>query len=169
MKQEVDDDDVLMEFGLIDDKTSTNSVKEIKNKAPKRKALVKVEEQEDDKPKRLKISKDFLEQYGPQLKYSFNLWKKNSHLLDRADIDNGATENPLQWSVESVCEFVTKITNSEETVEKFEEQKIDGAAFVNLCQNDLVSLMSIKLGTAIKIYNRILHLREEVMLKFLKI
>jgi hypothetical protein len=57
----------------------------------------------------------------------------------------------------------------EETAAKFYAQKIDGEALLGLCQNDLVSLMDIKMGPAIKIYNRIMHLRQEVVEKFIEI
>jgi lethal(3)malignant brain tumor-like protein len=117
----------------------------------------------------MKVSKAFIEDYGPQLNYSFNLWKRNSKVLARATIDDAITENPSKWSIENVHDFVTSITDDPVIAEKFQEQEIDGSGFVCLCQDDLVRLMGIKMGPAIKIYNRIMHLREQIQLKFTKL
>lgn len=38
----------------------------------------------------------------------------------------------------------------------FQPQQIDGEAFLLLKQNDIVKILSIKLGPALKIYNAIL-------------
>lgn len=111
---------------------------------------------------------EFIQEYGPQMKYSYNLWKKNSKVLERASVDHDSTENPLDWSIYKVCKFVTKITNDSEVAKKFHDQDIDGSAFLCLNQDDLVNMMSIKIGPAIKIFNRILHVREEVNEKFIK-
>lgn len=120
-------------------------------------------------PVKTTIPQDFLKDYGPQINYSYNLWKKNSEVLDRAVIDADFTGNPMEWNVENVCSFIRRILDDAKTVEKFREHDIDGAAFVSMCQDDLINLMDIKLGAAVKIYNRILHLRQEIILKFLKI
>lgn len=129
-----------------------------------------VDEEDLEEPKKkIKISKAFLEDYGPQLNYSYNLWKKNSKVLDRVSIENVSTVNPIEWSPKNVSTFVKSITGDEILASKFLEQEIDGAAFICITKDDLVELMGTKLGVAIKIYNRILHLREEVMLNFMKI
>lgn len=165
LKQEVKDDRALE----TNDETSSETGKNSKRKGRKRKAPTTGIEV-DEKPLTMtNISKTFLEDYGPQLSYSYELWKKNSKILDRAEIDGGISGNPLDWNVTKVCSFIKKITSDPTTTEKFQDQEIDGTAFVALSQNDLVSLLDIKMGVAIKIYNRILHLREEIMLKFAKI
>lgn len=119
--------------------------------------------------KKLSVLTNFLEDYGPQLNYSYELWTKNSKVLDRAELQGEFAENPLKWSVAKVGSFIKKITNDPKIAEKFTEQDIDGEAFACLCQDDLTGLLGLKMGVAIKIYNRILHLRQEVMLKFFKI
>lgn len=118
---------------------------------------------------KIRVVEQFLANYGPQLQYSFNLWTLNSKVLDKAAIrDNDYTTNPLNWSVDDVCTYIVKYC-TEEITAKFYAQKIDGEALLSLCQKDLIDLMDIKIGPAIKIYNRILHLRHEVMTKFLEI
>lgn len=147
----------------------TPSVKNISKKRPiKRKAqLVEVNDDTDEESNiKIKVVKHFLEDYGPQLNYAYKLWTKNSKILDKSTIiDDDLSENPLKWHVDDVCTFIVKFCD-EETTAKFYAQKIDGEALLSLCQNDLVTLMNIKVGPAIKIYNRILHLRQEVMTKF---
>lgn len=157
MKQETDEIS-------IDDEVSNEGGKVSKSKANKRKA-----ELDDVQVKRFKVSKKFMNDYGPQQKYSYELWKNNSTVLDRATIEGDITENPMEWNTFNVCAFISKITDDNIIVGKFQEQEIDGAAFVTMCQDDLTSMLDIKLGSAIKIYNRILHLREEVVLKFMKL
>lgn len=126
--------------------------------------------EEPPKPKIVKCSNSmpsFLKDYGPQLNSQYSLWKKNSKVLERASVETDSTENPMNWSQYKVCKFVQKLTNSPEITKKFQDQDIDGSAFVCLGQDDLVNLLNIKTGPAIKIYNRILHIREEISVKFL--
>lgn len=121
---------------------------------------------------RIKASKTFLTDYGPQLNYSYALWKKHSKVLDEATVHDEQMKNPMQWTVAEVSSFIKKIPNCDEggVVSKvFVDQEIDGEAFLSLSQDDLIMLLNIKIGIAIKIYNRILHLRETMALKFFEI
>lgn len=165
LKQEVNDYEDMSRDVTADEESSTE-VKVTKQRGRKRKSAPEAPE---DTNKRLKTSKTFIEDYGPQLNYSFNLWKRNSKVLARATIDDAITDNPSQWSIENVHDYVNSITDDLDIAGKFQEQEIDGAAFLCLCQEDLTLLMGIKMGPAIKIYNRIMHLREEVQLKFTKL
>ncbi|KAJ8372082.1 hypothetical protein AAFF_G00294960 [Aldrovandia affinis] len=60
------------------------------------------------------------------------------------------------WSVEEVFGFVQNLTGCEEQARLFKDEMIDGEAFLLLTQTDIVKIMSIKLGPALKIYNAIL-------------
>uniref|UniRef100_A0A667XTK5 L3MBTL histone methyl-lysine binding protein 1 n=1 Tax=Myripristis murdjan TaxID=586833 RepID=A0A667XTK5_9TELE len=60
------------------------------------------------------------------------------------------------WSVEEVFGFVQNLTGCEEQARLFKEEMIDGEAFLLLTQTDIVKIMSIKLGPALKISNAIL-------------
>lgn len=173
-KQELNIEDEPVQMNE-DDTVSSENVKVTKKKAKKRKLVQPVAVQqkveidnEDDGERKVKIRviQHFLEEYGPQLNYAYNLWTKNSKVLDKAMItDEDLSENPIKWNVDDVCTFLVKFCD-EETAAKFYAQKVDGEALLGLCQKDLVSLMDIKIGPAIKIYNRILWLRQEVMTKF---
>ncbi|XP_061592553.1 lethal(3)malignant brain tumor-like protein 1 isoform X2 [Cololabis saira] len=60
------------------------------------------------------------------------------------------------WSVEEVFRFVQTLIGCEEQARLFKEEMIDGEAFLLLTQTDIVKIMSIKLGPALKISNAIL-------------
>ncbi|XP_057679700.1 lethal(3)malignant brain tumor-like protein 1 isoform X2 [Corythoichthys intestinalis] len=60
------------------------------------------------------------------------------------------------WSVEEVFTFVHNLIGCEDQARLFKEEMIDGEAFLLLTQADIVKIMSIKLGPALKISNAIL-------------
>lgn len=157
----------------VQEAESSEVEKGLKKRGRKRKPVtVKVEETENEpetQPQTPKVAKAFIEDYGPTLNYTYQLWKKNSKILDRASIGGEITGNPIEWNIQAVCAFVERITGDPQTASKFEEQAIDGHAFVLLSQDDIVSLLNIKMGSAVKIYNRILHMREEIVQKFIKL
>lgn len=174
MKKEAEVKETQM---IPEDETSNDTVKVLKKRGPKRKLLQPKVEQEEQQanvpvdedeasPAKIRVVQHFLENYGPQIQYAYELWTKNSKLLDSATVvDDDLTDNPIKWSVDDVCTFLVKFCD-EETTAKFYAEGIDGEALLSLCQKDLVKLMNIKVGHAVKIYNRILWLRQEVMTKF---
>lgn len=174
VKNEVEDEEEEMEVEIPPVEVVVKKKVGRKRKQPPPPADEEVEEvkpevEEEPPAKKSSVLTDFLEDYGPQLKYSYELWTKNSKVLDRVELQGEFTENPLHWSVTKVGKFIKKLTNDAKIAEKFTEQDIDGEALACLCQDDLTNLLGLKMGVAIKIYNRILHLRQEVMLKFFKI
>nr|XP_015095466.1 lethal(3)malignant brain tumor-like protein 4 isoform X1 [Vicugna pacos]XP_031546086.1 lethal(3)malignant brain tumor-like protein 4 isoform X1 [Vicugna pacos] len=64
-----------------------------------------------------------------------------------------------QWTVDEVVEFVRSLLGCEEHAKCFKKEQIDGKAFLLLTQADIVQVMKIKLGPALKIYNSILTFR----------
>lgn len=151
----------------IEEIDQPNSI--IQKRQRKRKLQADSEPRETNQDAKIKIVEDFLRGYGPQLNYTFKLWQINSKVLDEAiSIEDNLSENPLKWSVDDVCTFIIKFCD-EETAAKFYAQKIDGEALLGLWYNDLIALMEIKMGPATKIYNRIMHLRQEVVTKFIEI
>ncbi|XP_072223619.1 lethal(3)malignant brain tumor-like protein 1 [Leuresthes tenuis] len=60
------------------------------------------------------------------------------------------------WSVEEVFRFVQNLIGCEDQARLFKEEMIDGEAFLLLTQTDIVKIMSVKLGPALKISNAIL-------------
>uniref|UniRef100_A0A3Q0T3C5 Lethal(3)malignant brain tumor-like protein 1 n=1 Tax=Amphilophus citrinellus TaxID=61819 RepID=A0A3Q0T3C5_AMPCI len=65
------------------------------------------------------------------------------------------------WSVEEVFRFVQNLIGCEEQARLFKEEMIDGEAFLLLTQTDIVKIMSIKLGPALKISNAILMFKKD--------
>lgn len=61
--------------------------------------------------------------------------------------------------MEEVAEFVQSLLGCEEHAKCFKKEQIDGKAFLLLTQTDIVKVMKIKLGPALKIYNSILMFR----------
>uniref|UniRef100_A0A3P8YX90 SAM domain-containing protein n=1 Tax=Esox lucius TaxID=8010 RepID=A0A3P8YX90_ESOLU len=81
-------------------------------------------------------------------------WDQHSKLLPTVA---GITSSKVAaWTVEEVIEFIQGLPGCKEHVRTFRDELIDGEAFLLLTQVDLVKIMSIKLGPAIKIYNSIL-------------
>ncbi|XP_051707367.2 lethal(3)malignant brain tumor-like protein 4 isoform X2 [Oryctolagus cuniculus] len=64
-----------------------------------------------------------------------------------------------RWTVDEVAEFVQSLLGCEEQAKCFRKEQIDGKAFLLLTQTDIVKVMKIKLGPALKIYNSILMFR----------
>ncbi|XP_029778541.1 lethal(3)malignant brain tumor-like protein 4 isoform X3 [Suricata suricatta] len=64
-----------------------------------------------------------------------------------------------RWSVDEVAEFVQSLLGCEDHAKCFKKEQIDGKAFLLLTQTDIVKVMKIKLGPALKIYNSILMFR----------
>ncbi|XP_077073920.1 lethal(3)malignant brain tumor-like protein 1 isoform X3 [Siphateles boraxobius] len=60
------------------------------------------------------------------------------------------------WTIEEVFGFVNNLIGCEEQAQIFKDEMIDGEAFLLLTQNDIVKIMNIKLGPALKIHNAIL-------------
>lgn len=73
-----------------------------------------------------------------------------------ADIQAGKV---ARWTVDEVAEFVQSLLGCEEHAMCFKKEQIDGKAFLLLTQTDIVKVMKIKLGPALKIYNSILMFR----------
>ncbi|KAM9055314.1 lethal(3)malignant brain tumor-like protein 4 isoform 2-T2 [Megaptera novaeangliae] len=64
-----------------------------------------------------------------------------------------------RWTVDEVAEFVRSLLGCEEHAKCFKKEQVDGKAFLLLTQKDIVQVMKIKLGPALKIYNSILMFR----------
>ncbi|XP_071026110.1 lethal(3)malignant brain tumor-like protein 4 isoform X2 [Oncorhynchus clarkii lewisi] len=60
------------------------------------------------------------------------------------------------WTVDEVADFIHSLPGCDEQANQFKEEQIDGKALLLLTQRDIVKIMSVKLGPALKIYNSIL-------------
>ncbi|KAK2173394.1 hypothetical protein NP493_879g01071 [Ridgeia piscesae] len=81
-------------------------------------------------------------------------WEQHSKLLPGADQHCAA--DVTEWSTQKVAGFVGSLPGCEDLAEVFQDEQIDGEAFLLLTQSDIVKIMNIKLGPALKIYNSIL-------------
>uniref|UniRef100_A0A8C5LHT6 SAM domain-containing protein n=1 Tax=Leptobrachium leishanense TaxID=445787 RepID=A0A8C5LHT6_9ANUR len=81
-------------------------------------------------------------------------WKQQCHLLP--EVSSYSAQMVSKWSSEEVSQFVQQLPGCSEQVSVFKEEQIDGEAFLLLTQNDLVKILGLKLGPAVKIYNAIL-------------
>ncbi|XP_067836824.1 lethal(3)malignant brain tumor-like protein 4 isoform X2 [Heptranchias perlo] len=81
-------------------------------------------------------------------------WEQHCKLLP--GVVNFQASKVSKWSIDEVENFVQTLPGCEEQAKIFKEEQIDGEAFLLLTQTDIVKIMSIKLGPALKIYNSIL-------------
>ncbi|KAM7369503.1 hypothetical protein PAMP_010822 [Pampus punctatissimus] len=81
-------------------------------------------------------------------------WEQHRKLLP--GVAGVHADTVQHWSVQQVSEFVESLPGCEEQAKQFRDEQIDGRAFLLLTQRDIVRIMSIKLGPALKIYNSIL-------------
>ncbi|KAM9839530.1 lethal(3)malignant brain tumor-like protein 4 isoform 2-T3 [Aulostomus maculatus] len=81
-------------------------------------------------------------------------WEQHCKLLPGVTGVHATTVQ--QWSVQQVSEFIESLPGCEQQAKLFRDEEIDGRAFLLLTQRDIVRIMSIKLGPALKIYNSIL-------------
>lgn len=72
-----------------------------------------------------------------------------------------AAKNPLNWTKEEVAKFVSQLPNCSTLGSIFIENDIDGFAFLALRKCDMIDVMGLSTGAAIKVFNRIMLLREE--------
>lgn len=110
---------------------------------------------------RLSVVQNYVQDYGPV--YHETPWNKNCRVLKKS---NNNEDNPLNWSVETVGNYVSSVC-SVDIGELFKDQEVDGNAFLDLTKEDLLQLLSIKLGPAIKISTLIQKLRNEICEKFI--
>lgn len=116
--------------------------------------------------RRLQVSSNFLLEQRGKLSKIHDQW------IDRTDLSKqvvvaASLKNPLHWTKEEVAEFVSKLKNCSMLDSVFMEHEIDGLAFLSLRQTDLTNIMGLSLGSAIKIYNRIVALRAECNLRYI--
>ncbi|XP_073539914.1 lethal(3)malignant brain tumor-like protein 1 isoform X7 [Phyllobates terribilis] len=81
-------------------------------------------------------------------------WEQHCRLLPGVAGISASTVS--KWSTEEVFNFVQTLTGCEDQARLFKEEMIDGQALLLLTQTDIVKILCIKLGPAVKIYNSIL-------------
>ncbi|XP_048872287.1 lethal(3)malignant brain tumor-like protein 4 isoform X3 [Brienomyrus brachyistius] len=81
-------------------------------------------------------------------------WEQHCKLLP--GVVGVPASSVAQWTVEEVSEFIQSLPGCEEQAKQIKQEQIDGKAFLLLTQRDIVKIMGMKLGPALKIYNSIL-------------
>lgn len=76
-------------------------------------------------------------------------------LVSKQRIDEIKTVNVGQWTIEDVKKFVDSIPGCSGYGELFELQQICGKSLMYLDQRDLLDVINVKLGPAVKIYHAI--------------
>lgn len=77
------------------------------------------------------------------------------------DDDDDITLSPLEWDCNDVLEFL-KRSNCSQHCEIFMKNKIDGKKLLQLTQNEIIQLLGMKVGPAIKIYDLIQQIKVKV-------
>ncbi|XP_063062817.1 lethal(3)malignant brain tumor-like protein 4 [Engraulis encrasicolus] len=81
-------------------------------------------------------------------------WEQHCKLLP--GVAGVQASRVAHWTVDEVADFIHSLPGCIEQAKQFREEQIDGKAFLLLTQRDIVKIMSVKLGPALKIYNSIL-------------
>ncbi|XP_064082090.1 lethal(3)malignant brain tumor-like protein 3 isoform X1 [Macrobrachium nipponense] len=87
-------------------------------------------------------------------------WERHRHLT--APLGDAKRSDVEAWNAEQVQQMVARIPGCEKVSTVFMSEQIDGEALLMMTQSDLVSLLHIKLGPAIKIMAVIMCLRSSV-------
>lgn len=82
-----------------------------------------------------------------------DLWHQHVKLLP--GVMGTRARDVKTWDIAKVAEFVQELTGKEDYAEIFSSQEIDGEALLMLTQTDMSSLLKLKLGPSVKIYNAI--------------
>lgn len=117
--------------------------------------------------RRLQVSTKFLLENADTLSQQHNKWLNRIKPLATVQI-SASMKNPLNWTIDEVASFVSGLPNCAMLGSVFIEHEIDGLAFLSLRQSDLIDIMGLSLGSAIKIFNRIMYLREECNTKYIQ-
>lgn len=110
--------------------------------------------------RRLQVSAQFLLENRKALSELRDQWIDRVKPLRPVQV-LAAAKNPLNWSKEEVATFVSELPNCSMLGTTFLENDIDGLAFLSLRQSDMTDIMGLTIGSAIKVFNRIVLLREE--------
>lgn len=88
------------------------------------------------------------------------MWAKHSDYLKQYV---AVESDPREWTEKEVIEFVTALPYcSCDAAEYFIKHRIDGESLLMLSQEDLVNILKVKVGPAVKLYNCIVLLREKI-------
>lgn len=110
--------------------------------------------------RRLQASANFLLENRKALSELRDQWIDRLKPLRPVQI-MAAEKNPMNWNRDEVATFVSQLPNCSMLGTTFAEHDIDGLALLSLRQSDMIDIMGLSMGSAIKVFNRIVLLREE--------
>lgn len=143
--------------------TESTAFKTLKNPPE----LADMTPQEVEMYRRLQVNTRHLLENTGSMSILRNKWLEKIQPVKPVELSDNM-KNPLNWTIEEVAKFVSRIPNCANVDTIFAEHEIDGLAFLQLRQSDLTKRMGLSLGTAIKVSHRILFLREECNAKFIQ-
>ncbi|NXH22728.1 LMBL1 protein, partial [Bucco capensis] len=76
-------------------------------------------------------------------------WEKHCKILP--EVLGLTAKHVAAWTVEEVVNFIQNLPGCKEQGSVFREEQIDGEALLLLNQSDMVKILNIKLGPALKI------------------
>ncbi|KAF8781915.1 Lethal(3)malignant brain tumor-like protein 1 [Argiope bruennichi] len=80
-------------------------------------------------------------------------WEYNAQLIPGVSSIKGSAVR--QWSINQVAKFISSLRGCEDLGKVFREQLIDGEALLEMTQADLINILKLKLGPAVKIFSSI--------------
>lgn len=86
--------------------------------------------------------------------------QKGFNMFEGED-DDDITLSPLEWDCNDVIEFL-KRSNCSQHCELFLKNKIDGKKLLQLTQTEIIQLLGMKVGPAIKVYDLIQQIKAKV-------
>lgn len=87
--------------------------------------------------------------------------ESNSGIVYEDDEEDDITLSPLEWDCNDVIEFL-KRSNCSQHCELFLKHKIDGKKLLQLSQNEIIQLLGMKVGPAIKVFDLIQQIKVKV-------
>uniref|UniRef100_A0A8W7PH29 SAM domain-containing protein n=1 Tax=Anopheles coluzzii TaxID=1518534 RepID=A0A8W7PH29_ANOCL len=118
----------------------------------------------------IRLALPVIDEYGPQLLHAFDKWREHSRYLDECTEQTGVLrKNPLHWTTDEISCYVERLPGCEQYAKKIRQEELTGRSFLSLSQSDLIDYLGVKIGPAIKMYNRIIRLRQLVTTKFLQL
>jgi hypothetical protein len=114
----------------------------------------------EDRVRRSVFRPGYLPQPAPPGTLPFH-WAEHARLLLGPTGETATAARARLWGTEEVCRFISEVPNIEHEVvaEKLRAEEVDGEALLSLTQADLTTILEIKLGPAIKIFNAITAVR----------
>ncbi|XP_050072979.1 uncharacterized protein LOC126561076 [Anopheles maculipalpis] len=118
----------------------------------------------------IRLARPVIEEYGPRLMHSYEVWQRHSRYLDECTEQTGALrKNPLHWTTDEMARYIEQLPGCAEYASKIRHEEITGRSFLSFTQSDLIDYLGVKMGPAIKLYNRIIRLRQLVTTKFIQL